>query len=163
MAIQNKQKDRLRHVIRTTMVAIALLLLFWAVVLPIINNAIALGVENELKDQPLPPKTQLVDSISAAGRFSKLSSSMQYFGAILVSSELTEEEMKAYLSESNYDKQYDCFIEKQTSAHIAHLNNVTYIDMNLTFDEYTDGNCYIIYKWGQAPGWVRPLLNTDTR
>ena len=38
MAMQNKQKDRLRHVIRTTMVAIALLLLFWAVVLPIINN-----------------------------------------------------------------------------------------------------------------------------
>ena len=161
MALQDRQKNRLRNVIRVTMVTIALLLLFWALVLPIINNAIALGVENELKDQPLPPNTQLVDSISAAGRFSKASSDILYFGALLVKSDLTEEEMQAYLGESNYDKMHNCTVEKQTSATI--LPNKPSFAMDLSFDEFPEGNCYIIYKWGNAPGWARFLLNSDTR
>ena len=50
MAINNKQKDKMRRVIRLSMIALALLLLFWAVVLPIINNGVALGIENDLKE-----------------------------------------------------------------------------------------------------------------
>lgn len=159
MAMNHKQKDKMRHVIRITMVTIALILLFWALVLPIINNAIALDVENELKDQPLPPKTQLVDSISAAGRFSLLAKDMQYFGAILVKSDLAEQEMEAYLEESLYEKKHNCTVETQTSAAV-HLNG---LNLNLTFDDFSEGNYYIIYKFGSAPGWVRPLLNTDMR
>lgn len=159
MALNSKQKDKMRHVIRIFMVTLALILLFWALVLPIINNAIALGVENELKEQPLPPNTQLVDSISAAGRFSKFSKDLQYFGAILVTSELSEEEMKAYLEESLYDKTHNCTVRKQTSATI----DLDFANMDLSFDEFSEGNYYIIYKFGYAPGWVRPLLNTDMR
>ena len=70
--------------------------------------------------------------------------------------------MKAYLKESLYEKMYDCTVEKQTSATIM-LKPIRYADLDLCFDEYSEGDYYIIYKWGQAPGWVRPLLNTDTR
>lgn len=159
MALNNKQKDKMRHVIRITMIAIALILLFWALVLPIINNAVALGVENELLEQPLPPKTQVIDSISAAGRFSPFSKDMQYFGAILLKSDLTKEEMESYLEESLYEKKHNCTVEFQASAAIQ-LNQ---LNLDLTFDDFSEGNCYILYKFGFAPGWVRPLLNTDMR
>ena len=47
---------------------IAVVLLLFAVVIPVVNNAIALGVENDLKNIPLPEKTELVESTSKAGK-----------------------------------------------------------------------------------------------
>lgn len=161
MALNNTQKNKMRHVIRITMVTIALILLFWALVLPIINNAVALGVENDLKEELAGEEhLTIVDSISAAGRFSPFSKEMQYFGAVLVQSNLPQAELEAYLEESLFYKRYNCTVEKQTSAAVS-LKNFAFGD--LAFDEFPEGTCYIVYRWGQAPGWVRPLLNTDLR
>ena len=57
MALGEKQKDKARRWIRVAMVFIAILLLVFAVVIPLINNAIALGVEKDLKKVSLPDKT----------------------------------------------------------------------------------------------------------
>lgn len=162
MALNDKQKNKMRHVIRVTMIAIALILLFWALVLPIINNAVALGIENKLKDDLAKEEhLRIVDSISAAGRFSPFSKDMQYFGAVLVQSDLSEAELEAYFEESLFDKKYNCVVEKQTSAEIS--LSKTHSRVALTFDKFPEGTCYIIYRWDQPPGWVRPLLNTDMR
>lgn len=152
MVLSEKQKNKARGWIRVTMVFVAVLLLFFSVVIPIINNAIALGIENKLKDVPLPPDTMLVESISKAGKLVGNGNGMQYFGAVLIKSELTADELLAYYAD------YDCSLSPQASS------NVSIVDRELAYrhDEYGVGY-YTVYRWGSAPNWLRDLLNTDIR
>ncbi|MBE6806615.1 MAG: hypothetical protein E7527_01185 [Ruminococcaceae bacterium] len=162
MAMGNKQKNKLRHVIRVFMVTMAVIMLFWGLVLPVINNAVALGIENDLKEALVNEQhLQVVDSISAAGRFFAFSNDMQYFGAVLVTSDLSEAELEAYFEKSLFYKKYNCSYEKQTSAKISLSKTVR--NMDLSFDRFPESTCYMIYRWGQPSEWVRPLLNTDLR
>ena len=152
MALSEKHKNKARGWIRVTMVFVAVLLLFFAVVIPIVNNAIALGVENELKDLPFPPDTTLVESISKAGRWVGKGNEMQYFGAVLIKSEMTAEDLLEY-----YDD-YDCFVLPQSSSDIlAAEGKLTY-----RHKDYGDGY-YTVYRWGNAPAWLADLLDTDMR
>ena len=96
MALQERHKNRLRFWIRITMVFVAAVLLLFAVGIPIANNAVALGVENELKRIPLPADTELVESTSKSGKLVGNGNGMQYFGAILIKSDLLPEELDAY-------------------------------------------------------------------
>ena len=56
------------------------------------NNSIANNIEKSLVEYKLPTNTELVDSISIAGKLTGNGNGMQYMGAILVESELNEEE-----------------------------------------------------------------------
>lgn len=152
MALSEKQKNKARGWIRVTMVFVAVLLLFFSVVIPVINNAIALGIENDLKELPLPPNTALVESISTAGKLVGNGNGMQYFGAVLIKSELPADELLAYYAD------HDCSLSPQASS------NVAIVDGELAYrhEEYNAGY-YTVYRWGSAPDWLRDLLNTDIR
>ena len=158
MALSEKQKNKARGWIRVTMVFIAVLLLFFAVVIPIINNAIALGIENELKDLPLPPDTERIESISKAGKLVGNGNGMQYFGAILIKSDLLPEELDTYY-QAYRTGPYDCVIAGQLDNRILAVEHG-----NLAFrhDEYGVGY-YIVYTWGNAPDWLQGWLDTDLR
>ena len=152
MALSEKQKNKARGWIRVTMVFVAVLLLFFAVVIPIINNAIALGIENELKDLPLPPETERMESISQAGKLVGNGNGMQYFGAILVKSDQTLDELSEHYAD------YGCSVAPQVSS------DITLVDAELAYrhNEF-DENYYTVYRWGSAPDWLSDLLNTDVR
>lgn len=153
MALGEKGKDRLRRVIRSTMIAVAVFLLVVALVIPVGNNVVALGVENELKGQALPPQTELIESTSLAGKLTGNGNGMQYFGAILVRSDLTEEELSEYYPE--------CTVEAQTAstATVEAMNNV-----DLAFyHDVTGEDYYVVYTWGSAPAALRFILNLDIR
>ena len=60
------------------------------------NDRIAAGIEEELRGIPLPEKTELADSLSVAGKLSGNGNGMQYYGMLLLSSELEQEELEAY-------------------------------------------------------------------
>ena len=92
----NKTKDTCRRIIRILMVVIGMFLLLVALGIPVINNAIALGVEKELKAHPLPADTQLIESTSLAGKLMGNGNGMQYFGGILVKTERTTEELLSH-------------------------------------------------------------------
>ena len=163
MALNSKQKDRLRHVIRVTMVTIAVLLLFFAVVVPIINNAIALGIEGDLKSLPLPLHTEVIESTSVAGRLVGNGNGMQYFGAILLKSDLTLEQLqqhyRAYRTAS-----LPCTLERQKTSAVHPAGNSLQGVSDLSFRTDVMGeNYYILYSWGSAPTWLRDLLNSDMR
>ena len=64
------------------------------------NNSIANRVEKELKSYPLPEDTLFLDSVSLAGKLVGNGNGMQYMGSILVISDLTEEELYEYYSQS---------------------------------------------------------------
>ena len=65
-----------------------------------VNNGIANHVEKELKNYPLPEETVFMDSISIAGKLVGNGNGMQYMGSILLVSDLTEEELYEYYSQS---------------------------------------------------------------
>ena len=158
MALQERHKNRLRSWIRVTMVFIAVILLFFAVVIPFANNAIALGVEKELKALPLPQNTELIESTSKAGKLVGNGNGMQYFGAILIKSDLSPEELDAYYQEYRTG-QFDCLISAQLDNDIL---AVEHGDLAFRHDEYGVGY-YIVYTWGNAPGWLQTWLDTDLR
>jgi hypothetical protein len=153
MALAAKQKDKVRRWIRVIMVFVAALLLLFAAAIPIVNNAIALGVEKDLKNLPLPEKTELIETTSKAGKFVGSGNGMQYFGAILVKSDLPYDTLQAYY------EQHDCIVKAQLSDEIEWANSNA---PSFRHKDY-DGPYFIVYRWGSAPSWVRDLLDTDLR
>ena len=66
--------------------------LFYATI-SIVNNCIANNIEQQLIALELPENTELSDSISIAAKIFGNGNGMQYFGAILVTSDLSEDEL----------------------------------------------------------------------
>lgn len=159
----NRQKNRTRQIIRVCMVFFAVLLLTVSVGIPIANNAIALGMEKELKALPLPENTQLVDSTSMAGKLSGNGNGMQYFGAVLIQSTLSEEEIKIHYAKYR-DSLDDCLVEPQKGTEIRPGGNPLHNNDGLAFSSPVEGEgYYMIYSWGRAPEWARMWLDIDLR
>ena len=83
---------------------------------------------------------------------------MQYFGAILIKSDLSPEELDAYYQEFRTG-QFDCLVEAQLSSDILPIEGG---DLAFQHTEYGVGY-YIVYTWGDAPDWLETWLDTDLR
>lgn len=77
----------------------AVVLIGGVISIPLINNHTAYKVEKKLCETPLPEKTELIESISRAGKLTGNGNGMQYFGAILIQSELSLKELDDYYSD----------------------------------------------------------------
>lgn len=162
MALSDQKKNRYRHVIRTSMIAIAVFLLVVAVAIPFINNAIALSEENYLKALPLPDGARLVSSVSAAGNLSGIHNGMQYYGAILVESDCSLEQITQHYSQH---RRYpmDCMVADAASARIM-LEGMPLAEIEPAFDKAAvEDDWYLIYSWGDPPDWLWDILNLDSR
>lgn len=163
MAMAAHHKNRLRYVIRVTMVFIAVILLFFAVGIPVINNAVALGIEGDLKRLPLPADTVVVESTSVAGKLTGNGNGMQYFGAVLLKSDLSLEQLYDHYRPYR-EGLYDCLVEVQSDAAVRPRGEVMHGASDLSFRTDVQGEgYYILYTWGAAPDWARDLLDTDLR
>ena len=126
----------------------ALLFLFASV--PFINDQIAEEVKNDLIALPLPEKTQLVDSLSRAGKLVGNGNGMQYFGAILIQSDLTQEELKNYY-QKYAENEWTVVVKKQTGNFIEEVEHG-----GIRFTRGEDGvNYYIISSWGDSDYFLR--------
>lgn len=128
------------------LIVVALILFIFYI--PKINDSIANSVETSLKSIPLPQKTTLCDSVSSAGKLVGNGDGMQYFGAILIKSELSLEELRNYYAK--YQKNSSsCFVEKQLTKQITVVENI-----DLTFDALDKVNSfsgyYIVFSWGDS-------------
>ncbi len=85
---------------KATGIIIALILLpcTFTVAIMFVNDIVANKPEKELLNFALPEKTQLVESNSVAGKLYGNGNGMQYIGQLLITSELTEEELYAHYS-----------------------------------------------------------------
>ena len=138
-------------VIIAAIVAVALLVGFM-ISIPLVNNGSAKDVEKSLTDIALPEDTELVESISKAGKLVGNGNGMQYFGAILVKSELSEEELNAYYSE----KLDGAVVKEQKSQNIEFLHG--FVSFETEFDE--NDNYYIVYCFGSG---IFPFSELDIR
>ena len=138
-------------VIIAAIVAVALLAGF-IISIPLVNNGSAKDVEKSLTDIALPEDTELVESISEAGKFVGNGNGMQYFGAILVKSELSEEELNAYYSE----KLDGAVAKEQKTQNIEFLHG--FVSFETELDE--NDNYYIVYCFGSG---IFPFSELDIR
>ncbi len=123
--------------------------------MPFINDRVAEGLTKDLLKLPLPEYTELVDYISCAGKLTGNGDGMQYFGAILIQSELSEDELKRFYEQySENGRNY--FVEKQNDSRIKAIENRK-VFFNGNFD---NKNYFIIYSWGDGDCM---LSNLDLR
>lgn len=123
----------------------------------IANDIIAKKVEIGIKNTKLPDKTEIIDSISIAGKLVGNGNGMQYFGAILIKTELSEFELNQHYKQYR-NKKLEYNIRKQTSDKIEVIELGSY-----KFKKFKDNEkekYYIIYSWGSNKN---ELLNLDIR
>ena len=131
---------------------VAVVLIGGVISISFINNNIAYKVEKELCETPLPEKTELIESISRAGKLTGNGNEMQYFGAILIRSDLSLEELDAYYS-GYRSNEWECLVETQEGQSIEVIDHET-----LQFsEEIKDSGYYILYSWGSGNSLLEEL------
>lgn len=134
-------------------VLIAVLLVGFIVSVPLVNNHSAREVERRLVSTALPDNTEMVESLSKAGKLVGNGNGMQYFGAMLIKSELGLEELEAYYSEIISGSA----VREQKSRDIEIIEHGT-----LSFEaEISDTEGYfIVYLFGSGK---KPFSELDIR
>ena len=123
----------------------AVVLIGGVISIPLINNHTAYKVEKELCETPLPEKTELIESISRAGKLTGNGNGMQYFGAILIQSELSLKELDDYYSDYR-SNEWEYLVETQEGQSIEVIDHG-----GLQFsEEIKDSGYYIVYSWGSG-------------
>lgn len=129
---------------KTKIAGICLIVLILAafVSVPVYNNYCAYNVEKMLCETPLPEQTELIEAISQTGKLTGNGNGMQYFGAILIKSELSLEELDAYYSDYR-SSELEYLVEVQKGQSVEMLEHGV-----LQFSEEINGNSYyIVYSW----------------
>lgn len=113
--------------------------------IPIINDHYAYQTEKELCSIPLPKETEFIESLSKSGKLAGNGNGMQYFGAMLIKSDLPIEELEKYYSGyRNNDWEY--LVDIQEGQEIEVVDHGT-----LQFTKQIEGKgYYIVYSWGDG-------------
>ncbi len=123
----------------------AVVLIGGSLSIPLINNHTAYKVEMALCEIPLPEKTELIESLSRAGKLTGNGNGMQYFGAILIRSELSLDELDAYYSDYR-SNEWEYLVEIQEGQSVKAVDHG-----EVQFSEEVKGDeYYIVYSWGSS-------------
>jgi len=118
----------------------AVVLIGGVVSIPLINNHTAYKVEKTLCEIPLPEETELIESLSQAGKLTGNGN-----GTILIRSDLSLEELDAYYSRYR-SNEWECLVKIQEGQSIEGIDHGT-----LQFaEEIKDRGYYIVYSWGSG-------------
>ena len=130
----------------------AVVLIGSVISIPLINNHTAYKVEKALCEIPLPEETELIESLSQAGKLTGNGNGMQYFGAILIRSELSLEELDAYYSDYR-SNEWEYLVETQEGQPIEVIDHRT---LQFT-EEIKDSGYYIVYSLGSGNSLLEEL------
>lgn len=148
---------------RIAVIACILLVLLVYPMIHFANNHIAKKLENRLLQCPLPPNTQIIESTSVAGKMLGNGNGMQWFGILLVKSNLDEKQLSEwYYREMEIGDGDELSVTEQETRYVFEFGNVLFAK-----EEDFDG-CYQIRLCGNlAVGTetsvVISLLNSDLR
>ena len=122
------------------------MLLALLIAAPMVNDQKAKKTADKLADLPLPDKTEYIEQAYKAGKLVGNGNGMQYFGAVLIKSELSAEELQEYyLRFATNDE--ECVVEPQVSAEIKIIEHE---QLRFNTDILGD-NYYMVYSWGDNP------------
>lgn len=139
---------------KAKIVGICMIVLILAIFVsvPVYNNYCAYKVEKVLCETPLPEQTELIEAISQTGKLTGNGNGMQYFGAILIRSELSLEELNTYYSDYR-SNEWDYLVEVQEGRSVEVIDHGT-----LQFsEEIKDRGYYIVYSWGNGNSLLKEL------
>ncbi len=119
-------------------------ILIFAISIPLVNDNVAENTAENLEEIPLPENTQYIEKVSLAGKVVGNGNGMQYFGAILIKSGLTVEELQRYYS-GYAENEWECIVERQNKKEISIVEHgFLEFQTNISEDNY-----YIVYSWGR--------------
>ncbi len=144
-----------KTIITSVVVVFILAIILMIISIPLINNFQAYKVKKELLNIALPEKTEIVESLSKAGKLSGNGNGMQYFGAMLIRSDLPFEDLETYYAKYAENGWDGPFVEKPNGQ----VFDVT--NWPIRFSASIDSqNYYIVYLWG---GKSSVFLDFDIR
>lgn len=142
----------LKKFLIVTIFIVVISISWFGVVIPLANNHYAKQVEKELRETPLPERTEIIDSVSLAGKLVGNGNGVQYFGAILLKSKLSLNDLEDYYSV--YQKnEWSYVVEPQENQSITVVEH-----SKISFSEMVDDEAYyIVYSWGDGPDLLEEL------
>ncbi len=132
--------SKVKKAVIITVVVLMLIPVILTVVITVVNDNTAAGVERKLVSLPLPEKTVFVESLSKAGKLVGNGNGMQYYGAMLISSQLSLDELREYYGE------YDCEVYSIDYPRI----DIDHGDLCFKTEPFPD-NAYMVEMWGESP------------
>ena len=127
--------------------------------IPLINDYSAKQVEKDLCNLPLPEESMYVDSVSKAGKLVGNGNGMQYFGAVLIKSNLSLEALEDFYSE--YRKtEWECLVEVYKGQEI---DVIEHCSLKFSEEVTSSENYYIVYSWGESLHPFDSLMDFDLR
>lgn len=142
----------LKKILSVTICIFTISISLFVVVIPLANNHYAKQVEKELRETPLPEKTEIIDSVSQTGKLVGNGNGMQYFGAILLKSKLSLNNLEDYYSA--YQKNEWSYVVEPQKTQIIEVVEHNRISFSEKVD---DEGYYIVYSWGDGPDVLEEL------
>ena len=142
----------LKKILSVTICIFAISISLFVVGIPLANNNYAEQVEKELRETPLPEKTEIIDSVSQTGKLVGNGNGMQYFGAILLKSKLSLNNLEDYYSA--YQKNEWSYVVEPQKTQIIEVVEHNRISFSEKVD---DEGYYIVYSWGDGPDVLEEL------
>ena len=102
----------MKKIIKIICISIVSLLLAFMISIPVVNDYTAKKIADDLQNIPMPDYTSYIESIYGAGKYTGNGNGMQYFGCILIRSDLDIEELQNYYS-LHVSDEYECVVEEQ--------------------------------------------------
>ncbi|MDE7446183.1 MAG: hypothetical protein K2N15_10870 [Lachnospiraceae bacterium] len=122
---------------------------------PIINDISAKGIIKDITALPLPEKTDVVEEFSQARKLIGCGNGMQFFGAILIKSDLPLEEIDRHYS-AYRDVEWEYIVKEQETQDIDVIEHGAFsFDTDVSAGEY-----FIVYSWGDG---MSPFRDFDLR
>ncbi len=126
----------------------------------ITNNSVAASIKQDLVAYEVPEETELVDSMSKAGKLNGNGNGMQYMGAILVKSALSREEIEDY-----YSSKFDFIEVRKQDTTVLYFDLGSYSFKGLS--ETENGSYYSIICWddnrAEYGDFINGFLDLDLR
>ena len=133
----------MKKILAGFILTVVCILLCFLIIVPIVNSNVAKKTAKGLVNLPLPENTEYIEDIYKAGKLVGNGNGMQYFGAILIKSELSLEELREYYL-GFAEHEWECVVEEQTCTEIKIIEHGI-----LAFKTDVDGtHYYIVYSWG---------------
>ena len=108
-------------------------------IVPMLNDFRANKLVHKLMEYPWPPDSKVVEMHAYAGNFAGTGDGIEYFGALLVKSDLDIDEMTKH-----YAAYTDIIVKKQDGQQIKAVSGKNY---NFRTN-VSNGNYYIVYTFG---------------
>ena len=146
---------KLKGILLTFFIVLFIIIATYSAIV-VINNSIADKIEKNLTEFNLPENTELIDSVSLAGKLEGNGNGMQYMGAILVKTELSGQELEEYYAQKfSYIE-----VREQKTKSIDFTHQGCSFDVDFDLNE----NYYSIICWDyEKIDFLSPLLDFDLR